>query len=190
MRADVTFPWLAVSCLPACRDGPFQGRSRCSPRAAPDSTALSGLNSVLVVGETVPLTSYHPGKHSWRGLNKHGHTKQSRTLEVVPCVSLNTEPAAMSFALRSDRGGVGKRERLASGYHWQLLIRVIIYTTSHLLRAAVLWTHLSFGTAMTQAKPLWNGVRYSHVLTGTLFSSWLPLLSQEHFLQHWATFQA
>ena len=147
-----------------------------------------GLNSI-VVAEVVLLRSYRSGKHTWKRFkqiqtqkaeqNTRSETTPIRKSPAMPCLLINTEPTVMSFARKSYRGGmaclparlakdIGKTEGVVLGYHWKLLIRVVIYTTNDLLGTAVVWTHLSFGTVMTQAKPLWNCMRYSHVLTGTL----------------------
>lgn len=107
---DVSFPISRTRYeLPACTDGPFRGRSHCSPgsSSAPPAAAagcccwqqrlLKGdeINSV-VVAEIVPLRSYHPGKHSWKRFKQTRAHKAEQNIRAKAAAIRKTRQCLVS----------------------------------------------------------------------------------------------
>lgn len=128
----LTFSSLTLSCLPsrmacssfAARAWSLRAALPGAPQPAGGTTGCcqqqrllkdDGLNSI-VVAEVVLLRCYHSGKHTWKRFKQIQAQKAeqdigSKTIPIrkspaMPCLLINTEPATMSFALKSYRGGM------------------------------------------------------------------------------------
>jgi len=167
-----------------------------------------GLNSV-VVAEVVLLRSYRSGKHTWKIFKQTWTQKAEQNIrfKTTPIrksqsclVLVNNKPAAMSFALQrrdslsASQTSKGHRQYRRCGFRLSLktpnssdyLYNQRSPGNSSTLDPPFFWYCDDTGEATSKLYEVLPCFNWNVIITFYFLAS----VSQEHFLQHWATFQA